>query len=80
MDPDRLTNKDAGMGKIITRIVTMLAMFTAIIPLNIPYAEEGSYNAYLNENGLLFGTLYSYLFFSFEKSVKSSPSIIIDFK
>lgn len=59
MDPDRLTNKDAGMGKIITRIVTMLAMFTAIIPLNIPYAEEGSYNAYLNENGLLFGTLYS---------------------
>lgn len=59
MDPDRLANKDAGMGKIITRIVTMLAMFTAIIPLNIPYAEEGSYNAYLNENGLLFGTLYS---------------------
>ena len=59
MDPDRLTNKDTGMGKIITRIVTMLAMFTAIIPLNIPYAEEGSYNAYLNENGLLFGTLYS---------------------
>ena len=59
MDPDKLTNKDTGMGKIITRIVTMLAMFTAIIPLNIPYAEEGSYNAYLNENGLLFGTLYS---------------------
>ena len=59
MEPDRLTNKDTGMGKIITRIVTMLAMFTAIIPLNIPYAEEGSYNAYLNENGLLFGTLYS---------------------
>lgn len=59
MDPDKLTNKDTGMGKIITRIVTMLAMFTAIMPLNIPYAEEGSYNAYLNENGLLFGTLYS---------------------
>lgn len=59
MDPDRLTNKDNGMGKIISRIIVMLAMFTAIIPLNIPYAEEGSYNAYLNENGLLFGTLYS---------------------
>lgn len=59
MDPDRLTNKDNGMGKIISRIVIMLAMFTAIIPLNIPYAEEGTYNAYLNENGLLFGTLYS---------------------
>lgn len=59
MDPDRLTNKDNGMGKIISRIIVMLALFTAIIPLNIPYAEEGSYNAYLNENGLLFGTLYS---------------------
>ena len=59
MDPERLTNKDNGMGKIISRIIVMLAMFTAIIPLNIPYAEEGSYNAYLNENGLLFGTLYS---------------------
>lgn len=59
MDPDRLTNKDTGMGKMISRIIVMLAMFTAIIPLNIPYAEEGTYNAYLNENGLLFGTLYS---------------------
>lgn len=59
MDPDRLTNKDNGMGKIISRIIIMLAMFTAIIPLNIPYAEEGTYNAYLNENGLLFGTMYS---------------------
>lgn len=59
MDPERLTNKDNGMGKIISRIIVMLAMFTAIIPLNIPYAEDGSYNAYLNENGLLFGTLYS---------------------
>lgn len=59
VNPDRLTDKEAGMGKIISRIVMMLAMFTAIIPLNIPYAEEGTYNAYLNENGLLFGTLYS---------------------
>lgn len=59
MNPDRLTDKDNGMGKIITRIITMLAMFTAIIPLNIPNAVEGSFNASLNENGLLFGTLYS---------------------
>lgn len=59
MNPDQLTNKDTGLGKIITRIVTMLALFAAIIPLNIPNAEEGSYNAYLNENGLLFGVLYS---------------------
>lgn len=59
INPDVLTDKQNGMGQIITRVVIMLALFTAIIPLNIPNAEDGSYNAYLNENGLLFGTLYS---------------------
>lgn len=59
VNPELMTDKKKGFGQIITRIVTMLAMFTAIIPLNIPNAEAGSYNAYLNDNGLLFGTLYS---------------------
>lgn len=59
INPDVLTDKQNGMGQIITRVVVMLVMFTAIIPLNIPNAEAGSYNAYLNENGLLFGTMYS---------------------
>lgn len=59
VNPELLSDKKKGLGTVITRIVTMLAMFTAIIPLNIPNAKEGSYNAYLNENGLLFGTLYS---------------------
>lgn len=59
VNPELLSDKKKGFGTVITRVVTMLAMFTAIIPLNIPNAKEGSYNAYLNENGLLFGTLYS---------------------
>ena len=59
VNPELMSDKKRGFGQIITRIVTMLAMFTAIIPLNIPNAEAGSYNAYLNDNGLLFGTLYS---------------------
>ncbi len=59
MNPDRFNDKEVGMGKMISRIIVMLALFTAIIPLNIPNATEGSYNAYLNENGLLFGVLYS---------------------
>lgn len=59
INPDILTDQKNGMGKIITRIITMLIMLTSIIPLNIPNATPGSYNAYLNQNGLLFGTLYS---------------------
>lgn len=59
INPELMADKKKGFGQIITRVVTMLAMFTAIIPLNIPNAEAGSYNAYLNDNGLLFGTLYS---------------------
>lgn len=61
INPDLLTDPKKGTGKIISRIVIMLALFTAIIPLNIPASDapDHSYNAYLNDNGLLFGTLYS---------------------
>ncbi len=61
VNPDLMSDKKAGIGNVITRIVTMLAMFMAIIPLNIPAdnAPYGSYNYYLNDHGLLFGTMYS---------------------
>lgn len=59
INPDMLTDQKKGMGKIISRMIIMLVMLTAIMPLNIPNADAGSYNAYLNQNGLLFGTLYS---------------------
>ena len=69
INPDYLTDQKKGMGKIITRLIAMLAMFAAIIPLSIPLtsseiqaAKDGkvkSYNYHLNQSGLLFGTLYS---------------------
>lgn len=61
INPELLTDQKKGFGKIISRIVVMLAMFVAIMPLSIPASEapKNSYNAYLNQNGLLFGTLYS---------------------
>lgn len=61
VNPDLMSDKKQGISNVITRIITMLAMLMAIMPLNIPdsNAPAGSYNAYLNENGLLFGTMYS---------------------
>ncbi|MDO5002956.1 MAG: hypothetical protein Q4E39_01835 [bacterium] len=61
ISPDMFEDKKTGFGQIITRIVTMLAMLTAIVPLNIPTSatQKNSYNSYLNQHGLLFGTLYS---------------------
>lgn len=69
INPDYLTDQKKGMGKIITRLIAMLAMFAAIIPLSIPLssseiqaAKDGkikSYNYHLNQSGLLFGTMYS---------------------
>lgn len=69
INPDYLTDQKKGMGKIISRLIAMLAMFAAIIPLSIPLsqseiqaAKDGkikSYNYHLNQSGLLFGTMYS---------------------
>lgn len=69
VNPDYLMDKKNGMGKIISRIIIMLALFTAIMPLSIPLtkteiedAKNGnvkSFNYHLNQSGLLFGTLYS---------------------
>lgn len=63
INPDAFNDKKTGMAQMITRIVVMLAMLTAIVPLNIPISEDDetnkTYNYYLNQHGLLFGTLFS---------------------
>lgn len=63
INPDAFNDKKTGMSQMITRIVVMLAMLTAIVPLNIPISEDDetnkTYNYYLNQHGLLFGTLFS---------------------
>lgn len=59
VNPDAISDKKAGAGNMIVRIIGMLAMYTAIMPLSIPSASANSYEAYLNDYGLLFGTMYS---------------------
>lgn len=60
MDPDKFMNPKEGFGNFITRVVISLALLTCLVPINIPDVENAnSYEKYLNNNGLLFGTLYS---------------------
>lgn len=60
MDPDKFMNPKEGFGNFITRVVVALALLTVIVPINIPDVENAnSFEKYLNNNGLLFGTLYS---------------------
>lgn len=61
INPDMMDDKSKGLGGIISRIIIMLALLTSILPMTaIPKSSvvEGSYNSYLRDNGLLFGTLY----------------------
>ena len=60
IDPDQFSNPKEGFGNFITRVVVALALFTVLMPINVPDVENAnSYEKYLNNNGLLFGTLYS---------------------
>ena len=57
INPDTFTDKKSGFSSIITRVVFALIMLVVITPINIPGARS-SYEINLNNNGLLFGTLY----------------------
>lgn len=60
MDPDKFTNPKEGFGSIITRVIIALVMLTLIVPINIPNVENAnSLEKYINNNGILFGALYS---------------------
>ena len=53
-------NPKEGFGNFITRVVVALALLTTLMPINIPNAASAnSFEKYLNNNGLLFGVLYS---------------------
>ena len=61
INPESIGDKKNGFGNAITRIVVSLVMLVLIVPLNIPgNIESGSYNAQLNNNGILFGTMYEF--------------------
>ena len=58
MDPARITDKKAGAGKIISRIITSLVILALITPINIP-SPSNKWEKQVNNNGILFGALYS---------------------
>lgn len=58
MDPDSFTNNKSGASNLIMRIATALILLTVLVPINIPYPKN-EYEIQINNNGLLFGTLYS---------------------
>lgn len=58
MDPARVTDKKAGAGKVISRIITSLVILALITPINIP-SPQNKWEKQVNNNGLLFGALYS---------------------
>lgn len=58
VNPDTFTDKKTGFGSFITRVVFALVMLTVLQPINIPNAKT-EYEIQINNNGLLFGTLYS---------------------
>ena len=58
VNPDGFMDSKSGAGNIIMRICTALVMLALIVPINIPTASN-EYEKQINNNGLLFGTLYS---------------------
>lgn len=58
VDPNKFTDSKNGIGNVITRIIVALAMLTLLVPISIPNPTN-SYEKYINNNGILFGTLYS---------------------
>lgn len=58
MNPDTFTDSKSGAGNLITRIITSLVLLTVLVPVNFG-SPRNEYEMQINNNGLLFGTLYS---------------------
>lgn len=58
VNPDSFTDSKSGIGNLIMRICVALFLLTALVPISIP-SPQNEYEIQLNNNGLLFGTLYS---------------------
>ena len=58
VDPNKATDKIAGAGKIVSRIITSLVILALITPINIPNPRN-EWERQLNNNGIIFGALYS---------------------
>ena len=61
VNPESFTDKKSGAGNFVTRVVTALVLLTVLVPINVPKSPSSmnEYEKQINNNGLLFGTLYS---------------------
>lgn len=58
VNPDLVSDKKSGTSDVIKRVVVCLALFTVIVPMNLPNPKN-KFETQINNNGILFGTLYS---------------------
>ena len=58
MNPDKVMDKKNGAGTIVARVITSLVLLVLITPINIP-TPSNEWEEQLNNNGILFGALYS---------------------
>lgn len=58
VNPDSFTDAKTGFGNVVMRIIVSLALLALIVPLNIS-SPKNEYETQINNNGVLFGTLYS---------------------
>ena len=56
-NPDLITDKQNGFSKIISRVILCLIMLVALVPINMPNPRN-TFERQINNNGILFGTLY----------------------
>lgn len=58
MNPDSFTDSKNGAASLVKRVAISLILLTVLVPINIPGARN-EWERQLNNNGLLFGALYS---------------------
>ena len=58
INPDTFTDSKNGASNVITRIITALVLLAVLVPVNFG-SPRNEYEIQINNNGLLFGTLYS---------------------
>lgn len=58
VNPDNIAAKGTGTSALIVRIITSLVMLTLLVPIKVNNPTT-SYDVQINNNGILFGTLYS---------------------
>lgn len=67
LNPESAKDNKSGMGAVVKKIIVVLIMMALLVPLDIPGADmddvdgknsQKTWNTRLNENGILFGTLF----------------------